>query len=275
MLLELFDFHDIFYKEEHLVRIMTEFFYHSHYDVTGLHKRVLSDFSSKTMTVSEKWVQMIRQQTTEQLHSEDFLERVKRSAAYFEESINTIYGNSLDLASKIETNNKQAKTRFGDALAETRQAVLSRRYLLARIAELGFSINTYLHVKHDSLLDAIDERLQIVKRKPRAKKEPKPKKEPKEKTWNITWQLYCMGKKPEEIAQERNLTIGTIYGHLARFVESGDLSLSEIIPQERQDAIMKVIRRIGKEEGRTAIKNLCPPDVTYAEIELVLLCFEE
>ena len=275
LLLELFDFHDIFYKEEHLVRLMTEFFYHSHTDITERHKRVLSNFSSQTMAVAEKWLQKICQLPTAQLHEDDFLERVKRSAAYFEESVTTVFGNSLDLAAKIETKNKQAKTRFGDALADTRQAVLSRRYLLARIAELGFSINIYLHEKHDSLLDAIDERLQIVKRKPKAKKEPKPKKEPKEKTWNITWQLYCQGKKPEEIAQERNLTVGTIYGHLARFVQSGEITLSDIIPQERQDAIMKVIRRIGKEEGRTAIKNLCPPDVTYAEIELVLLCLKE
>lgn len=275
LLLELFDFHDIFYKEEHLVRLMTEFFYHSYTDITELHKRVLSNFSSQTMAVAEKWLKKICQLSTGQLHEDEFLERVKRSAAYFEESVTTVFKNSLDLAAKIETNNKQAKTRFSDALAETRQAVLSRRYMLARIAELGFSINTYLYVKHDSLLDAIDERLQIVKRKPKAKKEPKPKKEPKEKTWNITWQLYCLGKKPEEIAQERNLTLGTIYGHLARFVRLGAISLSEIIPQERQEAIINVIRKVGKEEGRTAIKHFCPPDVTYAEIELVLLCFEE
>ena len=275
LLLELFDFHDIFYKEEHLVRIMTEFFYHSHNDVTKLHKRVLSDFSSKTMTVSEKWVQMIRQQTTEQLHAEDFLERVKRSAAYFEESINTIYGNSLDLAAKIETNNKQAKTRFGESLADTRQAVLSRRYLLARIAEQGFSISSYLHEKHDSLLDAIDERLEIVKRKPKAKKEPKPKKEPKEKTWNISYQMFLQGKTPEDIALERNLTTGTILGHLSRFVDSGDIQLSDILPQERIDIIKRVIKAVGTEEGKTPIKNLCPPDITYNEIDLVLFSLKK
>ncbi len=86
--------------------------------------------------------------------------------------------------------------------------------------------------------------------------------------------MQVIRKKPEEIAQEHSLTVGTIYGHLDRFVQSGEITLSDIIPQERQDAIMKVIRRIGKEEGRTTIKNLCPPYVTYAEIELVLLYFE-
>ena len=275
LLLELFDFHDILYKQEHLVRIMTEFFYHSHNDVTELHKRVLSDFSSQVMTVAEKWLQMIRQMATEQLHGDDFLERVKRSAAYFEERMNTIYGNSLDLAAKIETNNKQAKTRFGEALPDTRQAVLSRRYLLARIAQEGFSISSYLHEKHDSLLDAVDERLEIVKRKPRARKEPKvkppkPKKAPKPKTADISFQMFRDGMTPEEIARERGLAAGTIFGHLIQFVQSGDIMVSDLVPQAQIDAILKVIQTIGTEEGLTPIKNLCPPDVTYDAIKLVL-----
>ena len=172
-LLELFDFHDIFYKEEHLLRLMTEFFYHSFTDITELHKRVLSGLSSGTMAVSDKWLQKIRQIPTEQLHEAEFLERVKRSATYFEETIQTTFGNALGLAAAIQSNNKQAMSRFSEALAETKQAVLSRRYLLVRIAGSGFSIATYLHAKQESLLDAIDERLQVVKRKPKAKKSPK------------------------------------------------------------------------------------------------------
>ena len=276
LLLELFDFHDIFYKEEHLLRLMSEFFYHSHNNITELHKRVLSDFSTKIMTVADKWLQVIRQQTTEQLHSEPFLDRVRHSSDYFEDTMNAVFGNSLDLAAKIETNNKQAKTRFGESLADTRQAVLSRRYLLARIGVQGFSISNYLHEKHDSLLDAIDERLQIVKRSPKAKKEakpkvPKPKKEPKEKTWNITYQMFRQGMRPEDIAKERSLSVGTIFGHLRHFIDSGDIQVSDILPQERIDTIMRVINMVGKEAGMIPIKNLCPPEVTYDEIRQVLL----
>ncbi len=68
LLLELFDFHDIFYKEEHLLRLMTEFFYHSHTDITELHKRVLSNLSAQTMSVSEKWLQKMRQMQQDKLH---------------------------------------------------------------------------------------------------------------------------------------------------------------------------------------------------------------
>ena len=269
LLLELFDFHDIFYKEEHLLRLMTEFFYHSHTDITELHKRVLSNLSAQTMSVSEKWLQKMRQMQQEQLHGDEFLERVKRSAVYFEESIGTVFGNSLNLAADIKTGNKQAMSRFTDSLTETRQAVLSRRYLLARIAEQGFSIATYLHEKQYSMLDAIDEGTIKPKRARKSKKE-KPKKEPKEKTWNITYQMFRQGLKPEEIAKERNLTVGTIIGHLARFIPTGEITLSDLIPPEHQEAILKVIQTIGTGEGKTAIKNLCPPEVTYQEVEIML-----
>ena len=269
LMLELFDFHDIFYKEEHLLRLMTEFFYHAFTDTTELHKRVLSNFSSQTLSVSEKWLQKIRQSPMEQLYTEEFQERVKRSAEWFESSIQEVFAQSIDLAAQIKSNNKQAMSRFTDALADVRQSVLSRRFLLSKIADQGFSIPIYLHEKQYSLLDAIDEDKIKKPRKQRVKKE-KPKKEPKEKTWNITFQFYKQGLKPDEIAKFRNLTVGTIIGHLARFLPTGEISLSELVPPEHQDAILKVIQTIGKGETKTAIKSLCPPEVTYQEIELVL-----
>ena len=269
LLLELFDFHDIFYKEERLLHLMTEFFYHSFTDITELHKRVFSNFSAQTMSVSEKWLQKIRQSAMETLHSEDFQERVKRSAEWFESSIQEVFAQSIDLATQIKSNNKQAMSRFPEALADVRQAVLSRRFLLSKIAEQGFSIPIYLHEKQYSLLDAIDEQQIKKPRKQRAKKE-KPKKEPKEKTWNITFQLYKEGLKPDEIAKIRNLTVTTIINHLARFIPMGAITLSELVPQEHQDAILRVIQTIGKGETKTTIKSLCPPEVTYQEIELML-----
>ena len=55
-----------------------------------------------------------------------------------------------------------------------------------------------------------------------------------------------------------------------RFIDTGEVTLSELVPPAHQDAILKVIRMIGTGEGKTAIKSLCPPEVTYQEIDLVL-----
>lgn len=275
LLLELFDFHDILYREEYLLRQMMEFFYHSFTDIAELHKRTLADYRQKVMEVSEKWSAMIRQLSTEQLHAPDFLERVSRSAAYFETTLSTLLTRPLELAATVQSNNKLAMKRYSEILPELRQAVLSRRYLLAKIAEQGFTINGYLHEKQFSLLEAIDEQQIKKPKRERKAKTPKPPKPPKEKTWNITYQLYQQGMRPEEIAKERNLATGTILGHLARFVNSGEIKLFDLIPADHYNAILKVIRTVGKEEGRTAIKNLCPPEITYDEIGLVLSTIEQ
>ena len=152
---------------------MMEFFYHSFTDLSEWHKRVLNGFNTQIRPVAEKWLQVIRQMSVEQLHDEAFLERVKRSATYFEESINMVFADSLVKAADIKTNNKQAMTRFTDALAETRQAVMSRRYLLSRIAEQGFTIPIYLHEKQYSLLDAIDETMLKPKKERKTKRKKK------------------------------------------------------------------------------------------------------
>ena len=108
-----------------------------------------------------------------------------------------------------------------------------------------------------------------MKKKKREKKakEPKPKKE---KTWAITFGLYQRGMTPELIARERNLTLGTIYGHLARYISTGDISLDDLIPEDHQQTILRAFRMAGTDAGSTAIKTLCPPDITYDEVRLVL-----
>ena len=77
--------------------------------------------------------------------------------------------------------------------------------------------------------------------------------------------------KPDQIARERSLTIGTIIGHLSRYVSSGEVDFGDLVPLNHQKAIAAVISRIGTADGTTAIKSLCPPDITYDEIRLMIL----
>ena len=105
------------------------------------------------------------------------------------------------------------------------------------------------------------------KRKP---KTPKAPKEVKPKTWEVSFQLYQQGMKPDLIAKSRALTLSTVIGHLVRYVESGEVSFDDLVPIEHQQDIERIVRRIGTDNGSTAIKNLCPPDITYDEIRLVL-----
>jgi uncharacterized protein YpbB len=95
-------------------------------------------------------------------------------------------------------------------------------------------------------------------------------KEQKPKTWEVSLALYRQQKSPEEIAHERGLTLSTVVGHLARYIDSGEVDFDDLVSREHQLIIANVIRKIGTADGSTAIKNLCPPDITYDEIRLMM-----
>ena len=173
LLMELFDFKDILYREEYLSRIITEFFYHSFTNIADLHKRALEDYRQQVMAVADKWQAKIRQMTIAELQEDNFLERVKRSAAYFEQTLNTVLAKPLALVPDIQTQNKLAMKRLTENYADLRQAWLSRRYLLQQMTEQTFTIAGYLRQKQHSLLDAMDE--QTLKKKKREKKRKKVK----------------------------------------------------------------------------------------------------
>ena len=203
LLLQLFDFRSLLYQQETMVRIFAEFFYHSHASLKQLQDQTLMDIKKSVIEIAGKWQQKISAMTFDQLHDEEFLERVKRSATYFADTLYKTLAKPLELSAKIETNNKQAKRRLDRALSEEKETWASRRYLLVKIAEQGFSVTHYLREKQMSMLDAIDESDIKPKRtrKSRAKKETKEK--PKEaRIKNIVTPNNELGTWGEEQAAE-------------------------------------------------------------------------
>ncbi|MBQ9559799.1 MAG: helix-turn-helix domain-containing protein [Bacteroidaceae bacterium] len=265
LLLELFDFRSLLYQEEHMLRLFAEFFYHSHSQLDNLHKQALEALRQRVIDVAGRWTSLIQRATTDQLHAPDFLDRVRRSATYFAQELETILEAPIRLTAEVQTGNKQAMRRLANALPELRQTWLSRRYLLGQIADSGFSIPTYLHEKQMSMLDALDEK---TLKKKREKKEKK-KKAPKPKTWEVSLSLYRQGMNPDLIAHERGLTIGTIMGHLLRYVASGEIPFDELIPPERVALVRQAIAAAGPGAPLYVIRDHCPKDVSYDEIRAI------
>ena len=175
LLLQLFDFRPLLYQQESMVRIFAEYFYHSHASLKQLHDQALQDLRQKVIDVATKWQQKIQLMAYEALREQDFLDRVKRSVEYFADTLNAILAKPLELTAKVETNNKQASRRLSNALPDERQTWLSRRYLLTKIAALGFTVSIYLKEKQHSMLDALEEGEIKAKRqrKPRTTKRKK------------------------------------------------------------------------------------------------------
>ncbi len=60
-----------------------------------------------------------------------------------------------------------------------------------------------------------------------------PEKKPKKPTKQITFEMWQAGKTIEQIANERGFTIGTIERHLIPYVESGDIPIERLVPDEQ------------------------------------------
>ena len=157
LLLQLFDFRSIFALQETMVRIFAEFFYHSHASLKQLHDKTLIDLRQRVLDVASKWQQKIQAMPYETLHDADFLDRVMRSAEYFSDQLREILAKPIELSGHVETQNKQASRRLSNVLPDLKQTWLSRRYLLMKMAEKGYSVDNYLHEKQMSMLDALSE----------------------------------------------------------------------------------------------------------------------
>ena len=260
LLIELFNFNELKMYETALFKVLSEFFY-KYTKINALHKMTLTDLDARIIDLSMKWENLIRKMTTEELHEEDFKERIKKGALYFHSQLTELFSHLLELTKEPQTNNKVGAKRFDNAYTELKQTYHAKHELLDTIMKEGFSITTYLTAKQEAILNSISDGSERKKRK---------QKENKIKTNEQTFTLFKAGKSIDEIAKERGFTRGTILRHLFPYIQQGDIQLNELIEEKKINLIKRIIKAVGKEEGMKPIKELCPSDITYDDINLVM-----
>ncbi len=83
-----------------------------------------------------------------------------------------------------------------------------------------------------------------------------------------TFQLFESGKSISEIAEERNLSEGTIEAHLCFFIKDGTINVLKLLPAEKVSLIKEALNKI--EGGLSAVKNFLGEAATYGEIRFVV-----
>lgn len=87
----------------------------------------------------------------------------------------------------------------------------------------------------------------------------------------ISLEMFKAGKDVKTIAAERGYAWGTIESHLASFLDTGEVLVSDIVSLEKKTQINKVLNEIGEGlTGAKEVKERLPNDYTYAEIKAVL-----
>lgn len=283
LLQELFNLHAVTTAEGMLDRVMQEHFF-GKTELAELHHEAYTRMQTQLEPMAAKWMTIISSTPTDQIHGPEFLERVKRGAGYFASQLDEIFGELMERTKRLKIGNKIILKRFDRVFADIHDIWLGKKLLLDSIADEGFTPQSYLRSKQEAALAAMGDgqpgtakkratRKAAANAKPKAAKAAaeadKPAK-PKVDTYAASLELYKQGKTIEMIANERNLKEETIYGHLLRYALRGELPIDELLPQEHRQTIMRAIKMAGGEIETKVIKQLCPPEITYAEIRATL-----
>jgi|WetSurMetagenome_2_1015567.scaffolds.fasta_scaffold11463_3 hypothetical protein len=87
-------------------------------------------------------------------------------------------------------------------------------------------------------------------------------------TKKISFDLFKEGKTAAQIAQERNLNLTTIEGHLAYYVSIGEIPLDKVISKETADLIMKQFE--GNDDNKIGpVKAALGEKVSWSDIRFV------
>ncbi|AXO80217.1 helicase [Olleya aquimaris] len=97
---------------------------------------------------------------------------------------------------------------------------------------------------------------------------PKPKRK-KGDTMLTSLQIFKAGKSVEQIAFERDLNVNTIIGHLASFIATGEVKITDLISEKHYKELKAIIPKY-KFENLSDLKHQIDDKYTYGEIRLVL-----
>ena len=88
-------------------------------------------------------------------------------------------------------------------------------------------------------------------------------------TKKVSFDLYKEGKTVQEIAAIRSFTTGTIEGHLSNFINSGEISVFDIVSKIKVAKIMAyIIQHPGADSSE--IKTALGDDISYGELKAVM-----
>jgi len=89
-------------------------------------------------------------------------------------------------------------------------------------------------------------------------------------TYNMTLDMFQSGLSIEEIAEAREMSKTTIETHLIRFIQSGQISLEDIVTSSKIEPIKNAIIRLNTGFAVAPVKEFLGENYSYGEIRAVM-----
>lgn len=264
LLLEQFDFAALGAMLSSFSRIITEHFPQTYLPLLHEVKKQQDAFQKEVLEVAVKF----QSQAQSYYHARDerLQERVTKASVYFLDKIR----NQLEpLVRKLDVQvpRKEIKSRYAALFEDFKLQLKVKCQTLSQSVE-SFSVNSYLREKALALVD--DEgRGEKRNRKSKSAKNTPKQKEPKIPTAQISYELYCGGKTPQQVANERGLALTTIMGHLSTYVASGKLDASDFVSEQSIKEVGKYLDEHPEAQSFTEVYHALEGKVSYEDIKMV------
>ncbi|MES2545335.1 MAG: helix-turn-helix domain-containing protein [Bacteroidota bacterium] len=186
------------------------------------------------------------------------VKRTKKSKAYFEE---------LSVLEEL-----QIKAVFQLMKAKLMVSTVAENKTISKETLNSDEIKTYKSIKLESLLadfkkvniSLIEDEVDLERY---TSKKSKKEKEPKKSTVQETYELWQQKISVNEIAETRKLTKQTIYGHLAKLIESETVLITDVLPDDKIKSLTKAFKGY-KEETLNSLKEKHGEKFTWDELKM-------
>ncbi|HEY8562935.1 MAG TPA: DNA helicase RecQ [Pyrinomonadaceae bacterium] len=109
-----------------------------------------------------------------------------------------------------------------------------------------------------------------LKQPKREKRQRARRSESGQSTYEVSLEMFKSGHSIEEIARARGMTKSTIEIHLVKFIQNGDITVEDFVPDHKIEPIKDAIERFRDLGALSPIKEYLGENYTYGEIRAVL-----
>lgn len=281
LLSELFDYRPVQQAYEYLIRVVDEHLYNQQASYLALMKAALEPFREHLLNIGLRFQPQYRQLMLQSPHfaaNAALQERIQAASRYFLQKLHEIFDPVL-ARSTFQIDNKAVSTQYNNALETFLLNFKLKAGVYRRLEGQPFTVANYLNFKAYSVLDSVEVTKTITKTITKTKTnaetkasaaEPAKPKVKKGDSMRKSLQLYRSGMTIPEIAEERGLAESTIASHLASFVPTGEVQLSELVSDAHRAQIEAAISQFSGSYTASDVRALLPEEITYTEIKLVM-----
>lgn len=185
-------------------------------------------------------------------------ERVQRAAMYFHKDVQEYI--IIPIEEHLNEFKKKARVKaYLKKATEIYQTLLRQLEKIEHIRYGEVELTSGLVFNKIGAISSESEIIEASKKKPQ-----------KGDSQRITLTMFLEGKSVKEIATERNLSTTTIEGHLVSFILTKELSITQIVPEQKVAYMIPVLENRASSLTLTEMKELLPAECSYMDVKAVL-----